>query len=180
MVAKALPSAEELNKLLKYDEKTGQLTWRRRDSSHFPKDRIGRTWNARWAGRSAFQSAHQKGYMCGGLLGKTCLAHRVIWKMVTGEEPDTIDHVNGIKSDNRWANLRSVSNAENHRNMPLQKNNTSGFPGVSLHRRDNVWTAMISVDGKPRYLGRYRCKTGAILARKRGEQEFAFHENHGR
>ena len=46
------------------------------------------------------------------------LVHRVIWMIVKGYEPDTIDHINGVWYDNRIENLRDVSQVENLRAMP--------------------------------------------------------------
>lgn len=62
-----------------------------------------------------------------------------------------VDHANGNGLDNRRANLRPATNAENQRNRPVQANNTSGFKGVGLHR--GKWRAQIKLDGKRRHLG---------------------------
>ncbi len=108
--------------------------------------------------------------------------HRIIWRMVTGEDPGEheVDHVNGNRSDNRWTNLRLCVRKNNQRNKCIQKNNTSGVKGVSLDTRSGLWRATLKVNGK-QVLSRYfRDVADAIEAvteaRKEHHKEFA---NHG-
>lgn len=57
-------------------------------------------------------------------------AHRLAWFYMTGEWPkESIDHINGDKSDNRWANLRLANKSQNAVNYP--RKNKTGFRGVS-------------------------------------------------
>lgn len=98
-------------------------------------------------------------------------AHRLAWLMVHGHWPDgQIDHINGQRADNRLANLRAVSQAENSQNiraaMPF---NTSGFLGATRRRNDR-WTAQIVVDGVTHRLGAFaspQAASEAYLAAKR-------------
>lgn len=59
---------------------------------------------------------NKKGYVHFNLDGKFYYAHRVIWKLQTMQEPNIIDHINGIKWDNRIKNLRSVTSSQNNLN----------------------------------------------------------------
>lgn len=61
--------------------------------------------------------------------GKTSIAaHRAAWVLMTGEQPQYIDHINGVPHDNRWANLRSVSPSENMKNRSASRIK-AGNPG---------------------------------------------------
>lgn len=76
-------------------------------------------------------------------------AHRLAWLYVTGKWPEgDIDHINRDKKDNRWNNLREVSRSENCRNKGIQKNNTSGVPGVSFSTSSSKWVVQTTVYGK--------------------------------
>jgi hypothetical protein len=99
--------------------------------------------------------------------------------MMTGEKPEQIDHINGDKTDNRWQNLRNVSNRENCKNAAIGTNNTTGALGVWI-TRNGTYQADISVDGKKHYLGIYKTLEEAKSARKAAENKYGFHENHGR
>jgi len=59
--------------------------------------------------------------------------HRLVFFLVTGRFPKEIDHINGIKTDNRIENLREVSHSENEANKPRRwkKNPDSGLPGIT-------------------------------------------------
>jgi ribosome biogenesis SPOUT family RNA methylase Rps3 len=69
----------------------------------------------------------------------------------------TIDHINGVRTDNRIGNLRDVTQQKNSENMRRpQKRTISGFLGVHVQRRKTVrYLAQIVTDGKLRHLGSY-------------------------
>ena len=107
---KDLPCPQSMRNALRYDPDTGKLYWRMRDD--MPKQ-----WNSRWHRKEAFTANHGNGYKSGRFNGKTLFAHRVIWAIVHDHWPDQdIDHINGIRSDNRLSNLRAVSRSENMKN----------------------------------------------------------------
>ena len=99
---KPLPPQEELEKLLEYDPETGGLTWKERPREMFLEEWHQRKWNTRYAGQPALTSTLKGGYKYGNLFDQKVLAHRVIWKMVTGEDPQDVDHIDG----NRWNNRK--------------------------------------------------------------------------
>jgi len=97
--------------------------------------------------------------------------HRLIWKYVTGEEPNIIDHINGNGLDNRWINLRNVAHIANSRNRK-QHNNGSGITGVTFNHARDRWRADICCSGKTHYLGSYINALDAIQARIEAEEIF--------
>lgn len=110
--------------------------------------------------------------------GKVLKEHRLVWFYVHGEwPPGQIDHINHERRDNRIDNLRLVDNCENHKNRPMQKNNTTGHVGVSIHR--GAFVAKITVLGKQIHLGRFKLLCDAVAARGRANSEYGFHGNHG-
>ena len=85
--------------------------------------------------------------------GKAYLAHRIIFLMHRGYLPEQIDHIDGNGLNNDVENLRAATNAQNGRNRGAPKHNTSGFKGVSWHKKSNKWQAFIKFGGKQRHLG---------------------------
>lgn len=77
------------------------------------------------------------------------------------------DHINGDRLDNRRANLRVVTNAQNSQNKTrLNSNNTSGHKGVYWNKARGKWQAYGKIDGRARYLGLYDdIETAAQVAR---------------
>lgn len=109
------------------------------------------------------------------------LSHRIIWLMFHGEFPrHQIDHINGIRDDNRIENLRDVNSSENNKNKAMDSRNSTGVAGVYWFKRDNRWMARIQSDGKDDFLGYFDIFEDAVKARKEAELEYDFHENHGR
>lgn len=87
-------------------------------------------------------------------------AHRLIFLWHHGYIPEILDHVNGIKSDNRIENLRPANLTENNRNRKPQPNSTSKYLGVSWDRRLKRWVARI---GK-KHLGCFKDEDDAARA----------------
>jgi hypothetical protein len=155
---KELPQQSFLNNLYFYDEITGLLTLKA----------TGESAGMRGSG----------GYQVVKIGDGTFLLHRIIWKMATGDDPEFIDHINGIKTDNRLLNLRSVTKTGNNRNKSTQKNNQSGVNGVTFRR--GRWVAQIPMPGGGRHLGQYDTAAEAVAARKAAEKVLGYHRNHGR
>ncbi|WPZ30721.1 HNH endonuclease signature motif containing protein [Sulfitobacter sp. OXR-159] len=173
-----------LRVLLRYEAETGKLYWRERKADLFSgknPERAKNVWNAHHAGQEAFLIRHKHGYLCGTVFKKRLLAHRVIWALVNGEWPaDQIDHINGVRSDNRIVNLRSVSRSENMKNQKRPSDNSSGHTGVYWFAQTSRWTAQITKNRKTICLGYFKDLDQAVAARKKAEQELGFHVNHGR
>lgn len=186
MAAKPLPDQALLLKLLRYEPETGRLFWLPRapemfaSCERFSPDSRANQWNSRYAGKEAFTAFGARGYLTGMVMGRSLLAHRVIWKMVTGEDPDEIDHISGERANNRFANLRAVDHRQNSRNRGVSTKNTSGSVGVHWCRRRKTWKAQIRANGDTHYLGHFQTKEAAVLARKSAERRMDFHPNHGR
>lgn len=151
---KPLISHDRLLSVLSYDSETGDFTWR---VTMGPKARAGMR-----AGRPL-----SKDYWRVCVDQQDYSAHRLAWFYVHGTWPvQEVDHINRIKNDNRIANLREATRAENHQNRDLLSSNKSGFAGVHLHSRSLKWRAVISVGGKKVRLGEFPTKelAGAAYA----------------
>lgn len=105
-------------------------------------------------------SPHNCGYLQICIDRKKYLIHRLIFVYVYGRWPTQIDHVNGVRSDNRIENLRECTYTQNHGNKGLNRNNTSGFKGVCYCRKDRAWIADLAGSR----LGNFRTKELAAAA----------------
>lgn len=150
---------EFLRECLKYNPKTGVLTWLQRPREHFSHQGFHRHWNSRFAGKMA-GCMDSSGYRLIRVWfndqQRQLRGHRIAFALMTGRWPNVeIDHRNGVRSDNRWTNLRESTRQQNCHNLPLYSSNTSGYPGIWYHsgKRRRHWQAFISVNGRRRYLG---------------------------
>lgn len=144
-------SLEHLRSMLSYNSETGEFVWlkRPRRNTH-----VGTV-----AGRFRFD-----GYQVIGLNRHIYLAHRLAWFYSHGQWPIAgIDHVDGNPSNNRLKNLREATSSQNHANMKVFANNTSGYRGVSRHKCGR-WCAEIWHQRKKHYLGLFATKEEASRA----------------
>jgi hypothetical protein len=136
-------TADKLKDVLDYAPDTGVFVWLIRPSK------------AVKAGTVAGCLEKRIGYITIGIAKHIYKAHRLAWLYVNGQWPEGfIDHINGIKSDNRIANLRIVFADGNSQNIRKpNRRNKSGFMGVIWFQ--NKWRASMSVNGKTKWLGDY-------------------------
>ena len=104
----------------------------------------------------------------------------LVWFLHRQEWPVEVDHINGIRTDNRIENLREVTRRENMRNKRVSVANSSGITGVGWSSAKQKWRACIKVDGKFIHLGYFEEKRAAIAAREEANRKYGFHENHGK
>jgi hypothetical protein len=107
---------------------------RRRDPWHASASRNGR-----------FDAAHKSNDV-----RRSILMHRLVLYAPRGKE---VDHINGDTLDNRRGNLRLAAHDQNGHNRKIQRNNASGFKGVSCYKRTGLWGAYIKFRGKQYHLG---------------------------
>lgn len=99
------------------------------------------------------------------------LEHRAVWLICSGIWPDNyIDHINGIKTDNRICNLRSASASQNGANSKVSSNNSSGWNGV--YKQGNIFRAQIHVNRTTHYLGTFTNSREAALAYNYAAESF--------
>ena len=115
----------------------------------------------------------RKGYIRVCINKKMYTATHIIWKLVTGEFPDgEIDHINRVRDDNRWENLRLTDRSGNTHNTNLRKDNTSGLKGVHPDTKwDFRWRASIQINNKRVHLGSFTTLLDAAAARKSAENK---------
>jgi hypothetical protein len=144
MKAKPLPPIHSVLEVLKYNPHTGVFTWR--TNKKVPKRERGKV--AGYTSKDGYRqiSIHAIRYS----------AHRLAWLISEGEDPGDlqVDHINGIRDDNRRENLRIVTASENQHNQRRAK-------GYSFHKRDNKWKAKIRLNGKEHHLGYYETESEA-------------------
>ena len=133
---------DELQKVVTYDKETGAFTWNTQAGCRNAGDKCG--------------GVDPNGYSRFTINKKLYTAHRLAWLYVYGEMPSgDIDHINGIKSDNRIANLRVVSKSGNAQNRAARKDNVIGFAGVTFRKSYNKWVARIEAAGRRMQIGSF-------------------------
>lgn len=121
------------------------------------------------------------GYRIIGVNGKPYKAHRLAFLFMRGHFPrQFLDHIDGIRDNNSWANLREASSTENNRNMKLRSTNSSGTSGVYFNKYARKWHATISHESKSVHLGYFANLEDAVSTRELAENEYKYDKNHGR
>lgn len=126
---------------LHYDPETGVFTWKLPGKGRQTEKVLG--------------SDHGTGYLTLRILGVQQYLHRLAWFYVHGKWPDNaIDHINGVRADNRIANIRDVTRTVNNQNLQgAQENSKSGYLGVREHK--GRFHANIGVNSKSKFLGSF-------------------------
>ena len=134
-------TAEQFRSLFNYNPETGEFT------------RLAARCNRVKVGQLAGTKAN--GYLFISVDARKYPAHRLAFLWMTGFFPvGVVDHINGVRSDNKWSNLRDANASVNSQNQRLPQNrNKSGYLGVSWAKHMNRWTAQITVQCRTRNLG---------------------------
>lgn len=139
-----------LSMLYDYNPETGAFVWKvKRRGPNEPGAEAG--------------SVAGRGYVYVQYRRRAILAHRLAWFICHSEMPvEQIDHINGVKTDNRLSNLRQATHSENICNQRSRKDNVSGYRGVG--RNGRKWRAEIKKDGRVYRLGRFETAEMAAAA----------------
>lgn len=154
VIRRPIPDRHYLMECFSYDPTSGILKWRQRPRLHFISNNSFAVWNAKHAGVVAGTVCD--GYRTVGIRGGILSAHRIIWKIVTGEEPEFIDHRDTDGTNNAWLNLRECEHRQNICNSSKPITNSSGRKGVAINKRDGRIYAYITHYGKRKHLGTFR------------------------
>lgn len=113
-----------------------------------------------------------QGYFRVKVGGVTVKGHRLAWFITFGELPEMIDHVNGVKNDNRLSNLRKASNSENQMNRANPcANNQTGHLGVNFNKLANKYAARVQNNGKRVHVGYFDTPEDAAKAYNQAKSE---------
>ena len=134
-----LPPLEFLRETFVYNSNTGKLSWRIPGRGR-EQEKVG--------------CVCPDGYAKVNLNYKPYLLHRLIWKIATGNDPlSEIDHINGVRSDNRICNLREATTAQNKWNASRKGKGSNPLRGV--RKSSSRWIAQIACNGKKIYIGTF-------------------------
>lgn len=108
--------------------------------------------------------------------GKLALGHRMAWIYAYGETPVELDHINGIRSDNRISNLRIATRSQNGYNQGISSKNKSGVKGVSWNKKSQKWQVHV----QRQYLGMFEdLEDARLVAMKKRTELHGEFVNHG-
>ena len=141
-----------LREYLRYCE-SGHLVWNKRPWSKSTAkvgDKVG--------------SLETNGYIRCQIFKNRKLEHQLVFLFFNGYIPKYIDHINGIRDDNRIENLREADKQSNAFNRKSHKNSTSKYKGVSWCKRDKNWQVSYCIGGKRIYIGKFNCEIEAAKA----------------
>lgn len=102
--------------------------------------------------------------------GVTLFLHRLVAGLPSGD-PRVVDHINGLGLDNRRANLRVVTHAQNAQNRRKRSATSSRYRGVTWDKARGQWLAQGAINGRNHHIGRFadEHKAGKAAAAWRAE-----------
>lgn len=176
-----LPDIEILRQRFRYEPATGRLLCAiRKDEGAARRTRDREraiSWNANVFGKPVGCLDKTRGYLIVGIGRQNYFAHRIIWKLVHGIDPvGDIDHINGVRTDNRLANLRIASPALNARNKRTTVRSKTGVRGV--YKYGERFLAMVKEQGAFKRLGSFLTLEEAAAARMKHDAANGFTARH--
>ena len=159
LFANPLPSQEEIQKIFEYSVITGRL---------YPKEiRTGARTTRNFSG-----SQRSNGYWTVGIDGKKYEQNRIIWRLITGEDPgqDRIDHIDHDPDNNAWHNLRRITHGQNTTYSACHRDSKTQVKGVR-HLPGGTYQARLYHRGKTFNLGCFSTKEEAGEAYRAKELE---------
>ncbi len=167
------PSVDYVKSLFRY--KDGKLFWQERPRKHFPTYMSWKTWNGRFSGKEAggphYYPERDAIRWTIKIDKQGIRRHAIVWAIHNGYWAKEIDHKNRDPSDDRIENLRECTNSQNNANQRRRSDNKSGFKGAYWCNRGKRWCAMISFNGKNKYLGGFDTPEEAHLAYVKAARE---------
>lgn len=157
----------ELKTNLHYDPLTGYFTWLVAKGS---RAKVGDV-----------PKATSEGYYCVRINGICYRQHRLAWLYMLGVFPPAgmdVDHIDGVRTNNSWINLRVCSRSANLMNSKTHLDNATGIKGVSYDKVRNKWSARVMVAGKStaqRYATKEAAEIAVIAMRNKLHGAFARH-----
>lgn len=149
-----IPEQDYLLECFDYNPELGDFFWRERPREHFKFNNVYMKFIKNCPNK-LINTFNSTGYYTVILDGKEYLLHRLIWKLYYGEEPPNyIDHINGIRHDNRICNLREATQQQNIRNKnKLISNNISGYLGITYNKKSHRYRVSIACNYSNIYVG---------------------------
>jgi hypothetical protein len=144
---------EYVQSVLRYED--GHLWWRNKTRNHHIDHPAG--------------TVNGKGYRQICINYKIYTVHRLVFLYHHGWLPKYIDHINGVRTDNRIENLRACTHQQNCFNSAGYT--STGVKGVTWHKSAKKWQAQLSINGRNTYLGSFKTIEEAAEAVERARQE---------
>jgi hypothetical protein len=135
---KPLPDFDYLHRRLSYEADTGVLRWKPRPPEDFGGDLVlWNWWTKRFSGKVAGHSAKSNGAWIVSIDSIQYYQHRVIWKMLNGNDPPTdIDHRYRDRTSNRPDEIRLATRQQNTWNRKVRVDSQWGLKGIQYRPRN--------------------------------------------
>lgn len=157
-------TAQELQQIVEYFPESGIFLWKVTKGNYVKAGKEFGSWDL-------------YGYKTVRINRKSYKLHRLAWLYVYGKMPENdIDHINGIRHDNRISNLRDVTrrtNLENQTILKRQKKHTT-LIGAYFDVRKNTYYSRISIKNKSIHLGTFKTEQQAHDAYVAAKRKFHF------
>jgi len=158
---------DRLKEVLHYDPETGVFTWKTSLNNRSSQNKV-----------AGFMKSNK--YLYIGINNIEYGAHRLAFLYMEGSFPENqVDHINHIRCDNRWENLRRSTIQENRKNHTIRADSKTKILGVNWYKAYKKWQVRITCSNKTKNIGYFSDFFEACCARKSAEIKYRFHPNHG-